>query len=492
MGTKESLARYRGRLDIATGCGVQAGKVMSFPDAVRNGWSSFKEDFFLGGMAGKRRFLRRLTTYLGDMQSALHQRWTPDEGNQPPAAYRRDLLWQLTAADRGTPGAMPVRTSPVKTVALLTNQVLDWSTLQPTYGGGERVCLTLASLLREQGIAVTIYQGAQQPFRSVCDGFDVVGLASRQRYSEFDHGISEAFYERSHGYDAVIYNLPELASAQRMRSDAILLCHGVWFDHRNYQNLSIRSEEWFRHLYRAFAHPGLVVSVDTNSINVVRALWPELAAKMVFLPNFADCQRFYPDPSRVEKRSPQELTILFPRRSHINRGSRILGDILLRIPYPCRFQWIGEGDGPDNQIIARLCEKDSRLQFLKASFDEMPAYYRAADICVIPTIACEGTSLSCIEGMASGCAMVSTHIGGLSDIIQSGINGLLASPTAESIAGAVNHLIEHHEERTRLQLAARQSALHFDVSRWRERWLAILSHHGWIASCPSEPSLFWL
>ena len=92
----------------------------------------------------------------------------------------------------------------------------------------------------------------------------------------------------------------------------------------------------------------------------------------------------------------------------------------------------------------------------------------------------------------SGCAMVSTHIGGLSDIIQSGINGLLASPTAESIAGAVNHLIEHHEERTRLQLAARQSALHFDVSRWRERWLAILSHHGWIASCPSEPSLFWL
>jgi len=469
---------------------------MSLPDALRNGLSSLKDDFLLGGEEGRHRFYSRFSAYLDDVQISLAELRNPDsKARRPARPHPSDLLRRLVATDCVPNAKMGKRSQPVKSVALLTNQVLDWKSHAPTYGGGERVCLTLAGLLRESGCTVTIYQGAHQPFQGECAGFNVIGLPSHQRFSEFDYGISETFFDISQSYDGVIYNLPEYASAHRMRRDALLLCHGIWFDHRNYEGLGIRSEDWFRHLHRCFAQPGLVVSVDTNSINVVRALWPELATKMVYLPNFADTELFHPEADwPTVGRSAEDLTILFPRRSHVNRGSRILGDILSRIPHRCRILWIGEGDGPDNRIIEALAQQDSRLQFLKASFEQMPDYYRSADICVIPTIACEGTSLSCIESLASGCATVATHIGGLSDIIQSGSNGLLVSPNPESISGAVNYLIEHSAERTRLQLAARQSAQHFDVTQWRKRWLALLSHFGWIPAVEgrSEEALFWL
>ncbi len=469
---------------------------MSLPDALRNGLSSLKDDFLLGGEEGRHRFYSRFSAYVDDVQTSLAERRNPvSKARRPARPHPSDLLRRLVATDCVPNAKMGRRGQPVKSVALLTNQVLDWKSLAQTYGGGERVCLTLAGLLRESGCTVTIYQGAHQPFQGECAGFKVIGLPSHQRFSEFDYGISENFFDISHSYDGVIYNLPEYASAHRMRRDALLLCHGIWFDHRNYEGLGIRSEDWFRHLHRCFAQPGLVVSVDTNSINVVRALWPELATKMVYLPNFADTELFHPQVEwPTPQRSAEDLTILFPRRSHVNRGSRILGDILSRIPHRCRILWIGEGDGPDNRIIEALAQQDSRLQFLKASFEQIPDYYRSADICVIPTIACGGTSLSCIESLASGCATVATHIGGLSDIIQSGSNGLLVSPNPESISGAINYLIEHSAERTRLQLAARQSAQHFDVTRWRKRWLALLSHFGWIPAEAgrSEDALFWL
>ena len=49
--------------------------------------------------------------------------------------------------------------------------------------------------------------------------------------------------------------------------------------------------------------------------------------------------------------------------------------------------------------------------------DEMNKAYQNADITLIPSLYSEGTSLSCIEAMACGNAVIATRIGGLSDLI---------------------------------------------------------------------------
>lgn len=375
------------------------------------------------------------------------------------------------------------KTSP-RRIAILTNRLLDWETMQPRFGGGERYCFQLGTLLRKLGFEVVLYQIAAQPFEGEFLGFKVIGLRRGDSYSEFEYGVCDAFYEVSLGYDHVIYLVPNLASG-RIREDALLICHGIWFDHNLYESFfSFRSPEWFEHVRRAFSNPARVVSVDLNSINVVRALWPDLAERMTHLPNWVDTRAFNPP---TEGRNGH-LTVLFPRRSDRLRGSHMLSEILEQIPHQCQFQWVGTSNPEDDLSVELIARQDTRLSFQDAPFEQMPGFYRGAEICVIPTVASEGTSLACLEAMASGCAVVATLVGGLPELIQSGVNGLLTAPDAKDIALAINHLIEQPRERLRLQRAAVKTAFWFSLEVWEKRWVDVLVEQGWMES-PTGP---WL
>jgi glycosyltransferase involved in cell wall biosynthesis len=453
----------------------------------------FKIEFLDGDLSGKSTFIRRGLAYLGlarapsvavpqdsidyarnVLQSAINS-FTSPESNSP-------ILKQLSETSP-VPSQLEPSKRPLKLssrgkprVAYLTNQLFDWYTQAPRYGGGERYCLMLGTLLKGLGYEVNFYQPSHREFRLDYHGFPVKALPLRATYSEFQYGVANQFYDISLDYDQVIYNMPEYSSG-KMRDDAITICHGIWFDHSNYSYpILFRTSEWFDHLYRAFSQPRHIISVDTNSISVIRALWPELADKMTYIPNWVDSQQFKP---AVEKRS-DKLTVVFPRRSQINRGSRILADILKNIPHDCRFLWVGEGDTEDTQLIKNLARRDKRLSYLSVPFQDMPGMYQQSDICVIPTIACEGTSLSCLEGLASGCATIATNVGGLPDLIQPGVNGLLVEPAVRDIADAINFLIEDSTQRERLQLAGPIWAQHFSIEKWRERWISQLHRLGWI------------
>jgi len=364
-----------------------------------------------------------------------------------------------------------------RTIAILTNLLLDWETGEPRFGGGERYCLQLGSLLRKLGFDVTFYQRANRPLEGDYYGFKVIGLERGESYSEFEYGVCDAFYEASLRYDHVIYNVAAYASG-RVREDALLMCHCIWFDHDYYDSFfSFRSPEWFEHLYRAFSRPARIVSVDANSINVIRCLWPEVANRMVHLPNWVDVDLFNPP----KRRGDNPLTVLFPRRSERLKGAHLLGDILAEIPHDCRFRWVGKSNPGDDSYIDQIANRDARLSFEEVPFEEMPQVYRDADICVIPTVASEGTSLSCLEALASGCAVVSTSVGGLPELVQSGINGLLVAPRAREIAAAINLLITEPKERLRLQSRAVETAQHHCLEVWEQRWIEVLRREGWIS-----------
>lgn len=362
-------------------------------------------------------------------------------------------------------------------VAILTNQLLDWNDNRPRFGGGERYALELARLLKDLSFDVTFFQPSfNAPGEGSYYGFRVVLLSTGEATGEFHHGVCDEFTRKTNDFDHVYHHLPEYSSGS-VREDALMTCHGIWFDHDNYPYSVFRTPEWFQHLYFSFSSPRCVVSVDTNSIGVMRSLWPKLASNMRFIPNFYDATSYFPRP---ELRNPERLTVLFPRRSQINRGSRIFSEILSLIPHDVDIIWLGEGDPLDTQIIKDACKKDRRASFAVADFDQMPGWYQKADIAVIPTIACEGTSLSCIEALAAGCAVVSTNVGGLPDIIYDGMNGLLVHPNARSIAAAINCLIIDRELRERLQRSAAETAHNFELKNWRRSWVGVLHEFGWI------------
>src|SRR5260221_763070 len=220
-------------------------------------------------------------------------------------------------------------------------------------------------------------------------GLPVKSLDITERYSEFHYGACDAFTKRTRDYEHVIHNLPEYSSGA-MRSDAIVICHGLWFDHNNYPDMDFRTDEWFEHFHRAFSQAAAIVSVDTNTINFVRALYPDQVHRIVSIPNWVDIKQFTPP----LERDPNTKIVLFPRRAQVNRGSRMVGDILSQIPHDWQFWWAGDGDDYEMGILREAASQDSRLKLLSRDFEGMPHLYQQAPICVIPTVASEGTSLS--------------------------------------------------------------------------------------------------
>ena len=106
----------------------------------------------------------------------------------------------------------------------------------------------------------------------------------------------------------------------------------------------------------------------------------------------------------------------------------------------------------------------------------MPRAYQAADISLIPSVHSEGTSLSCLEAMASGNAVIATRIGGLSDLIINNFNGFLIDPRPEELKQAIISLLDNPEQLNLFKKRNPEVALAFSKDLWRHRWLSLLKN----------------
>jgi len=87
--------------------------------------------------------------------------------------------------------------------------------------------------------------------------------------------------------------------------------------------------------------------------------------------------------------------------------------------------------------------------------EELSAIMAQTDLFVLPSIL-EGKPLAVVEAMAYGCPIVATCVGGVPELIQDGVNGLLCPPSdADCLAAKINLLIEQRERRLALGCAAR-------------------------------------
>ena len=92
----------------------------------------------------------------------------------------------------------------------------------------------------------------------------------------------------------------------------------------------------------------------------------------------------------------------------------------------------------------------------------------------------ETFGLSALEGMASGMAVVASDCGGLSELIEHDVNGLLLPPDdVDALARAIGDLLADPQRRARLGRAA--------MSRVRERWtwaqLLPAMEAAWLDAC---------
>lgn len=91
----------------------------------------------------------------------------------------------------------------------------------------------------------------------------------------------------------------------------------------------------------------------------------------------------------------------------------------------------------------------------------MPQLYQLSEIVVFPSLM-EATSISCLEAMASAKAIVSTNVGGLTELLHDGVDGLLVNPRdSMAIADKIKLLCSDKDLRIRLGNNARKRVEEF-------------------------------
>jgi len=217
------------------------------------------------------------------------------------------------------------------------------------------------------------------------------------------------------------------------------------------------------------------VCVDYNLVNWMRTmLVREGAGRTWVIPNFAPSVSA--EQLRVRTRSDNEVRILFARRFEGYRGSQLMADaasgLLSQFPQ-VRFTFAGEG--PQEASLRARFATEPRVQFRKYSPEDRLSIHLDHDIAVVPSLGSEGTSLALAEGMAAGCAVVATAIGGVTNMILGEFNGLLVLPQRDALEAALVRLITDASLRESLGRRAHEtSQTAFGIDLWTARWREVL------------------
>jgi len=144
------------------------------------------------------------------------------------------------------------------------------------------------------------------------------------------------------------------------------------------------------------------------------------------------------------------------------KGLRYLVDALALLP---EARLLLTGGGPEEASLRAQVTSlglDDRVHFAgRVSDEDLPAYYRAADLYVLPAVArSEAFGLSMIEAQASGVPCLSTEIGtGTSYVNIDGVTGRVAPPMdPPALAEAARHLLGDAPLRRRLGAQAQRRA----------------------------------
>ncbi len=210
--------------------------------------------------------------------------------------------------------------------------------------------------------------------------------------------------------------------------------------------------------------------------HALRAGAPPESIRVVF--NGTDLRRFSPAANGLKPVDPRfgphmvfACRQLFPRK-----GIRFLIEAaaLLKPRFP-DLKVVIAGDGFERPELAALAERlgiAADVTFLGwVPNPELPQYYRAAAISVIPSLE-EGFGIPAAEAMGCETAVVGTDAGGLPEVIENGVTGLVV-PRGDSraLAAAMESLLGDPVRRHHMGVAGRARALRlFDWDRTAEQF----------------------
>ena len=154
-------------------------------------------------------------------------------------------------------------------------------------------------------------------------------------------------------------------------------------------------------------------------------------------------------------------TILFIGRLEWRKGVQVFGTVMpsvLKKNPDVNFIFLGPdsnwhgGHSLKDHILNQIPEDmKTSVHFLGGvSREKVFEYLQKASICVLPSL-WENFPYTCLEAMASGCAVVGSKNGGMAEMIEAGVSGILIDPAKpEEISEAILKLLSDQGLRQRM------------------------------------------
>ncbi|WP_192021834.1 glycosyltransferase family 4 protein [Shewanella sp. WPAGA9] len=219
-----------------------------------------------------------------------------------------------------------------------------------------------------------------------------------------------------------------------------------------------------------------LICVDHNFVNWYRTWCSPQAQQIKVIYNFYQ-QRLATD-QLLQKwaQSPQPLKLIIARRFVDYRGIAIIAPVIEKLLNQFEHLEVTfAGEGPLQPLLEKAFAKHPRVTITQYQAQESFHIHQQHHIAVIPTLGSEGTSLSMIEAMAAGCLVISSNVGGLSNLIIDGYNGHLVMPNANEFERVIYRAINDMNQTQQLAINGYESIKHVcSQAQWSRAWVDVI------------------
>lgn len=355
-------------------------------------------------------------------------------------------------------------------------------------GGIETYLFSLFGVLVKAGYTPVVIQCATKNFSIMHnDQVQIRGYQTRKNASmkAYIKELYSCIRNELKAEDLVIFGT-DTNSPKVKHKKTLAIQHGIDFDYYPmeekkrcflYQLGLWPIVKWVqrRRAKKSFDRTTYRVCVDYNFWNWYRTFSvPALEKNIFVVPNFTEI----PDFHAREYDAKRPVQVILARRFVRRRGISVFIRAIEKLNgMGVNAEYTFAGSGVLEPQIDELMAKYPNIRKFSYSADQAIKLLQQYDISVVPTIGSEGTSFSLLESMAAGNAVICTPVGGMSNIILNGYNGLFVMPDSdEDLANSIRELVENFPKRNFLAQKAYETAKHsFSHAVWEEKWLKILS-----------------
>ncbi|GIU09350.1 glycosyl transferase family 1 [Shewanella sp. c952] len=369
-----------------------------------------------------------------------------------------------------------------KNIYIIHRAMFERNGNQIGFGGIENYIIALARTFQEQNWNCILVQPSKDSFQANVDCLTVVGVRTGLlRGNLKKHALVRWVKQRAEKSNDVIIFATDSYSVGLNGYNAVAIQHGISWDKPrksrskpiNFIASLVNQIKYFSFIKQYHT----LVCVDHNFVNWYRT-WADVSINKVHV-----IYNFYDEKISTDKfnakwgdSSSEQINLIIARRFVEYRGITFIAPVIQKLLQQHKNLHVTfAGDGPLKANLDNMFSNSDRVVIKQYAAKESFNYHSRHHIAVIPTLGSEGTSLSLIEAMAAGCAVVASNVGGLSNLIIDGFNGHLLIPNQDKFYTTLDMLIKDKTRCKKMALAGLDT-VSFPSSKqhWGEQWVKLI------------------